>query len=624
MGRRRGRRRPAAAAAAAASPPYGPREDDDLEAPLLRAEEEEEEEERDEIRSRETKRVSFEETRADDDDGEDDEAAALTAPLLGVSRDADVVDVDDDAAAAADDDDDAENVPYDDDDDDDDAENVPYDDARELRAIWTLGWPMFVSYFCRMAMASTDAIMVGHYKGGKHSPGDYLAAAALSDMLTTLLVVPPLAFNQVLNALCGQAAGAGAKRVAGVWLQQSVFWLAVTMTPTLVGFFFVKDALLGLGFDPAISALAGEYARWNVFWPVPNGWYQCMRFYFQAVGRPRPAMYNGVAFLFVNALLNWVFVFGGPFRYLRESRGRWEGFGFVGAAMSLSCSRCAQPLAYWYYMFVRRRAHERYWPRGGWSFRHHTRARTVEFLRQAAPLVGTLVFGVVVGQATTLLVSKLGTDAVAATSAISAATVVWSGAINAMFSMVIAVRVGYHLGRGDGDAARRSFWLSTAVVSATLVAVVIFVAPFAEPVLSLATSDRVVARDAAKVLPVALLATTLGVLNSLCTGGVFSGQGRQTLVTVLSFFVDIPLSVGGVAAMILVFKTNLRGVYAYGCAAAALELLIAYGFVWSSDWKKYASDAKARQAAAAPGEDPPREESREERGRGESSRRSIA
>ena len=337
MGRRRGRRRPAAAAAAAASPPSGPREDDDLEAPLLRAEEEEEEEERDEIRSRETKRVSFEETRADDDDGEDDEAAALTAPLLGVSRDADVVDVDDDAAAAADDDDDAENVPYDDDDDDDDAENVPYDDARELRAIWTLGWPMFVSYFCRMAMASTDAIMVGHYKGGKHSPGDYLAAAALSDMLTTLLVVPPLAFNQVLNALCGQAAGAGAKRVAGVWLQQSVFWLAVTMTPTLVGFFFVKDALLGLGFDPAISALAGEYARWNVFWPVPNGWYQCMRFYFQADrAHPRPAMVQRRrCFYSSTRLLNWVFVFGGPFRWfagdeaLGRARVRGRGGEFI-------------------------------------------------------------------------------------------------------------------------------------------------------------------------------------------------------------------------------------------------------------------------------------------------------
>ena len=51
---------------------------------------------------------------------------------------------------------------------------------------------------------------------------------------------------------------------------------------------------------------------------------------------------------------------------------------------------------------------------GGWE--EHTRARTKEFLTQGVPLVGTLVFGAVVGQATTLLVSRLGTDAVAATT----------------------------------------------------------------------------------------------------------------------------------------------------------------------------------------------------------------
>lgn len=49
-------------------------------------------------------------------------------------------------------------------------------------------------------------------------------------------------------------------------------------------------------------------ARWNVFWPIPNGIYQCLRFYFQAQGISRPAMWNNLAFVFVNAGLNWLFV----------------------------------------------------------------------------------------------------------------------------------------------------------------------------------------------------------------------------------------------------------------------------------------------------------------------------
>ena len=30
---------------------------------------------------------------------------------------------------------------------------------------------------------------------------------------------------------------------------------------------------------------------------------------------PRPAMWNNLAFVLVNAGLNWTFVFGGPFQY---------------------------------------------------------------------------------------------------------------------------------------------------------------------------------------------------------------------------------------------------------------------------------------------------------------------
>jgi MATE family multidrug resistance protein len=126
-----------------------------------------------------------------------------------------------------------------------------------------------VSYFCRMAMASTDSIFVGHYEGGHHTPGDYLAASALSDMVTTLLVVPPLAFNQVLNALCGQAVGSGKKKMAGVWLQQSLFWLGISMLPFLAGFFYVKDILHLLGFSDTICELAAgllHHSRVSLDW----------------------------------------------------------------------------------------------------------------------------------------------------------------------------------------------------------------------------------------------------------------------------------------------------------------------------------------------------------------------
>jgi MATE family multidrug resistance protein len=53
---------------------------------------------------------------------------------------------------------------------------------------------------------------------------------------------------------------------------------------------------------------------------------------------------------------------------------------------------------------------------------------------------------------------------------------------------VIAVRVGFHLGRGDGAAARRSFWLATAVVFAMLAVIVALVLPFSWQTVALTTS----------------------------------------------------------------------------------------------------------------------------------------
>jgi multidrug resistance protein, MATE family len=276
-------------------------------------------------------------------------------------------------------------------------------------------------------MASTDSSFVGHIHDDQHTPEIYLAAAVLSDMVVGLCISPPLAFNQVLNALVGQAMGSNNPQMAGIWLQQSMFWLVITMLPCLIGLWHVQPILQLLGFPEDISAVAGVYAKYNLIWPVPNGLYQCFRFYFQACGFPRPAMYNNLIFLGINALLNWIFVMGGPFRYWFG----WHGFGFIGAAISLSISRTMQGVCYYLYMFVYKEHHRNAWPEAGWSLSHHTKDRTMEFFKQAIPNIGTLLFQVVAGQANTVLVGRLGDLSIAASSALSTVTIPWSGTLSA-------------------------------------------------------------------------------------------------------------------------------------------------------------------------------------------------
>jgi len=482
----------------------------------------------------------------------------------------------------------------DDDNDDEPSQHHAFTVWSEIGEMTSLAVPLAISFFCRMAMASTDSAFVGHINDARHSAETYLAAAVLSDIVVNVLMVPPLAFNQVLNALVGQAMGSGNPKMAGIWLQQSMFWLSLTMLPCLVGCFYAEPILLLLDFPAEVAHVAGTYAKFNVIWPIPNGLYQCMRFYFQAQGLPRPAMYNNMAFMFVNAGLNWLFVFGGPFRHLPVGfPGRWHGFGFIGAAVSLSISRTAQSVTYFLYMFVYRKHHLRTWP--GLSLGHHNRSRTMEFLRQSVPNMGTLLFQQCASQATTVLVGRLGELAIATSSALSTVTLPWSGTLSATCWTVSSVRIGYHLGRGDGTAARKSAWIVLYFITLINVVMSAVFIPLKGDVLNIATNDDDVISLGSVIIPALLVGTYLNAVVGNITSGVFSGMGRPVIATILSFGLELPLSIGGVALLILKFKTNLLGVYWFQAISGGVEGLLVLGIVLWSNWDKCADEARVRQ-----------------------------
>ena len=473
----------------------------------------------------------------------------------------------------------------------DDVSSCSFSVRNELWEMAGLGLPLAVSFFCRMGMASTNSAFVGHIHNGDNTPETYLAAAVLSDMVVNICITPPLAFNQVLNALVGQAMGSGNPKMAGVWLQQSMFWLAITMLPCLAGLFYVEPVLLFLDFPKNVAHLAGTYAKYNLWWPIPNGIYQCQRFYFQAQGLPRPAMYNNIFFLFINGFLNWIFVFGGPF-------ASWNGFGFIGAAISLSISRVLQGVVYYFYMFVYKQNHLATWPDRGWSFQHHTRERTMEFMKQTLPNIGTLLFQSAASQATTVLVGRLGELSIAASSALSTVTIPWAGTLSATCTTVSGVRVGYHLGKGNGDAARKSAWLVLHFITIANIIMAATFLPLKQEIIDVATDDTGVLRMAATLVPAMLVGTYLNLIVGNITAGVFSGMGRPLIATILSFGLELPVSIGGVAIYILWCHGNLLGVYWFQAIAGGFEAVLVILIMIFSNWNKCADEARRRQEAS--------------------------
>lgn len=331
-----------------------------------------------------------------------------------------------------------------------------------------------------------------------------------------------------------------------------------------------------------------------------------MRFYFQAQGLPRPAMYNNLVFLGINAILNWIFVMGGPFRFATGA-WHWQGFGFIGAAVSLSISRTAQSLVYFLYMFVYKKHHLPTWPEtpaGSHWLSHHTAARSAEFLRQALPNIGTLLFQILSGQATTVLVGRLGELPIAASSALSTVSIPWAGSLSATCTTISGVRVGHHLGRGNAAAAKTSTWLVLYFITVVNIVVAVVFLTVGHNVMNVATNIAPVKELALTLIPAMLVGTYLNTMVSNITSGVFSGMGRPLLATILSFGLELPLTLGGVAIYILVMHGNLLGVYWWQALSGGIELIIVLVILSCSNWQACADDAQRRQEVQREDESP--------------------
>jgi len=512
---------------------------------------------------------------------------------------------------------------------------------KELKGMWALGWPIAVSMFCRFAMFSMDSACVGHLnrplaeshfllksaganpdaeipglptatyhllqledalessemgteagttlRDDSYSPKEYLAASTLSDMITNFLTTPLLAMAFGLNPLIAQSVGSGNLKMVGTWLKLSFFCVTLGTIPFITGFFFVDEMLTSLRFDPDVCYLAGVYARYNSIWVLPNSWYVTMRMYFQAQGKPRPAMYFGLVFLFVNALFLWLLVFGGP------ENGQWwhvGGLGFIGAALSISCSRIVQSFFYWLYMFVITKAHAPTWPGMGCDFLQRKYLRP--YFAQVLPQVGTMLLQFLISQSTTLLVGKLGKLQVSSSSAAAQATVPITVCLLITFSSMTAIRVGMKLGKGAGKAAAQTAWLCLGTQAALTALFAAVALPLRKEFMSLMTNDPQIRQLASELLvPITLNFLFAGAVSTV-NGGILASQGRTYLSAVMVMLFELPLSLGTTAILVLAFHVDVHVVYWVQAGVTFVEAVIVLLIISGSDWDKYAEDARAR------------------------------
>ncbi len=320
----------------------------------------------------------------------------------------------------------------------------------ELRPMARLAWPLALTNLSQHAMTLTDAIILGWLST------EALAAATLGANLYWMLMAPALGVALAAGPMLAQARGRGLRRdgQGRGWMREtrraarSAVWaLCLLLLPAWLVLWQGGWLLGGLGQDPGLAALAGEYLRALMWGLLPFSVFVVLRGFLAAMARPAPALAITLAAVLLNGLLDWVLVFGAF---------GWAGLGVVGAGLASTLANAAMLLGL-LALIGRDRVLGRFRLLGR-LWRPDT-AMIREVLRIGLPISAIMLLEIGVFSAAALALGWFGAVAVAAH-----AIALQAAATTFMVPMGIAqaatARVGMHAGAGDPAAAVRAGWVA--------------------------------------------------------------------------------------------------------------------------------------------------------------------
>ena len=174
----------------------------------------------------------------------------------------------------------------------------------EIRTTLTLAWPLVLAQLGMLGIILTDTLVVGRLGA------DALAAISIGAATFDIFFLFGMGFTTAVPALAARAFGARQPRRVRRVVRQGL-WVALLFSIPMLGvLMFGETIMLALGQDPAIAAAADEYVV-TVMWMLPFGLgFFVLRGFASALGRPRPVLWVLLAGLAVNALLDYLLVFG--------------------------------------------------------------------------------------------------------------------------------------------------------------------------------------------------------------------------------------------------------------------------------------------------------------------------
>lgn len=385
--------------------------------------------------------------------------------------------------------------------------------SSELRSMLRLAVPVIVAEIGWISMGIVDTIFVGPL-----GPAAIGAVGTGSTMFFTVMVLG-MGTLFALDTFVAQSYGAGRIDECHRWLFAGL-QLAVVLSIVLVALGLIGVALLGdAGIHPLVIVLLQPYLA-TLMWSVPPLLaFTVFRRYLQAMNAVRPIMIVLITANLINALGNWIFIYG---------HLGLPALGVQGSAYATLAARVFLAIA----LFVVIAWRERTNPSGLHDVPFAIdRARMWALTRLGLPAALQVVLEVGVFAAVGLLAARITPIALAANQiALNIAAFVFMVPLG--LSSAAAVRVGQAVGRRDPAGVRRAGWaaLGISLAVALTMSTVFVVRPL--PFLRIFTEDATVLATGASLLFFCALFQPFDGFQAVCTGALRGLADTRTPVVV--------------------------------------------------------------------------------------------
>lgn len=339
----------------------------------------------------------------------------------------------------------------------------------ELGTLLRLAWPMMLTQLFIMGTGFLDTAMAGHY-----SKVDLAGVAMAGNVLWPAFMLLG-GVSMALTPIVSQLRGAGNTGDSGVRIRQGL-WLTVLTSTLLV--LVLLNARVFFDFfkvELAIITIAMDYLHAAVWGAPALMFYVALRNVCDGLGKTQPAMFIAGAVLPLNALLNYVFIFG---------KFGFPQLGGVGCGWATAIVLWTQLGAM---MFVIRRPFFRasgLFERFDWP--HFD--GMLGIARIGVPIGFTVFIGMVVYSMIGLYIGRLGVNDFAAHSI--AGNLNWlTYVIPLGLGAAASIRVGFYTGANDLPMARSAAAIAYRFALVYGVAVSVLVVVFRTQLVGVYTSD---------------------------------------------------------------------------------------------------------------------------------------